>query len=113
MKNNTELKQKIFSMIDQWHEETMFHSMMHAMVEPQSYKDIVALGEEAVPFIVDYLRETPCFIFLALHEITGVDPTQEKHRAPVPEAPAFIGLKVDGLIQDWINWFDKKEEGTG
>ncbi len=87
------LRDHLANLLDQWHDATQFSSSLAAKKAHPAYKDIVALGEEAIPLILDVLEQGPDFIFMALHDITGEDPVHEEHRGRLP-----------AMLQDWLDW---------
>lgn len=87
------LRDHLSNLLGQWHDETQFSSSLAAKKAHPAYKAIVALGEEAIPLILDVLEEGPDFIFMALHDITGEDPVHVEHHGRLP-----------AMLQDWLNW---------
>jgi hypothetical protein len=77
-----------------WEEETAFMSSSD-MFENPNYKAIIDMGWDAVPHIIDQLREKPCHLFKALKKITGVNPIN----------PENVG-RVSKMAKDWIEWYD-------
>jgi hypothetical protein len=76
-----------------WKEETRHYSKMKTRMEHPAFRDMVAMGDKAVPLILADLEQNGGFGFLALHEITGAD--------PVPEGAAGqIGI----IAAAWIEW---------
>lgn len=52
-----------------WKEKTMFLSSTKSIVEDKNFKAIVAMGEWAVPYIVDEIKNTPSTLVWALNFI--------------------------------------------
>jgi hypothetical protein len=77
-----------------WDEETEFMSSSD-MFENKNYKEIIALGWDVVPHIIDQLRKKPCHLFVALRCIVGNTPIKPENAGDVPKMAA-----------DWINWYD-------
>ncbi len=77
---------------DQWHKETGHYSLMFKRAMHPAYQQIIGMGKDAIPFILDDLREQPTgHWFWALGAITGEDPT-------LGEAD------IDKAIQAWLSW---------
>ncbi len=87
-----------------WKEDTMFMSSIHAMMENRHHAAIVAMGEEVLPLLFKELEENKDHWFMALHEITGVNPV-----------PAEFAGHVATMREHWLKWGREngyiKEEG--
>jgi hypothetical protein len=86
---------EIFQVLaDQWREDTRFDSsLMHSIAHP-AYRAIVQLGQDAVPVLLRQLQQQqPEPWFLALREITGIDPV----------TPAQRG-NMRALADAWLHW---------
>ena len=81
------------TLYEEWRRDTATSSSMRTKALHPAYRRIVAMGEQAIPLILDQLRRQPSHIFWALHEITGANPVQ----------PASAG-KVMEMIGDWLKW---------
>lgn len=58
----------------QWHKETGMLSSPQEIYRHSAYQQIIGMGAEALPFILDDLRENDGMWFWALVAITGEDP---------------------------------------
>lgn len=56
---------------DQWRHETGVHSSLTKILSNWNYLKIIALGEPAIPLILEELRREPAPWFVALEAITG------------------------------------------
>ena len=74
-----------------WRRETRHWSSLTKMVMHPSYRRIMGMGPDALPFILRELREHPDHWFVALNAITGED--------PVPPDSTF-----DQAVSAWIVW---------
>lgn len=74
-------------------EECAYFSSIRAVARHPAYRQIVEMGERALPLILRELEERPALLFWALHEITQVNPVLPEHRGNVKE-----------MAQDWIAW---------
>lgn len=63
------------------------------MASLPAYRQIVALGEPAIPLLLAELEREPDFWFAALREITGANPVLPEHRGNLAE-----------MSNDWVNW---------
>lgn len=80
---------------EKWYEETKYLSSP-GMFKNIYYKKIISLGMDVVPVIINKLKETPCHLFFALHEITGVNPVKSENRGNIKK-----------MSDDWIAWWER------
>ena len=66
-----ELKAKFLAAKDKWNEETMYSSSVTDIVGNDSFQEIVAMGNAAIPFIIDEIEKKPSVLVWALNMITG------------------------------------------
>jgi hypothetical protein len=66
-----------------------------------TYKDIVALGEKALPAILEYLRDNHAGmnIVLLLEDIAKTSPYK-----PEAVAPGMVGYQVKDCAISWLEW---------
>ena len=70
-----------------------------------TYKDIVKLGEEALPDILEYLRGNGGMnIILLLEDITKTSPYEPEKIGET----GFVGYKVSDCVDAWLKWGLKK-----
>jgi hypothetical protein len=81
-----------------WRADTEFLSSPAAMAKHPAYREIIAMGEPAVPLILAELEARPDFWFAALREITGEDPVP-------PEARG----NVKAMTRAWLEWGRQEE----
>lgn len=81
---------------DWWKSETMFSSSVQQKVMHPAYQEIIGLGPQVVPHIVEHLRTAPDHWFWALRAIVGED---HASGASTPLAAA----------EQWIAWFDSSK----
>src|SRR5260370_34023296 len=67
-------KARFRELVRQWKEATVFLSSVHDMVGHPAYLQIIGMGKEALPLLVDELRREPDHWFVALQAITGTNP---------------------------------------
>jgi hypothetical protein len=104
------MRNKIKSALRQISEDTSFYSFF---VEHDRLDEIVEMGEDAVPYLIEHLEEsikadangfvdydfddyTPWYTMAALRRITGARPIREKNRGRLIES-----------IKDWTEWYDR------
>lgn len=87
------VRDRFATLATQWKAESRYMSNTKQMAMLQSYQNIVGMGEQAVPLILEELRREPGQWFWALHAITGEDPV-----------PTDDAGRVDRMAQAWIRW---------
>lgn len=88
---------KFRALVRRWKKDTEADSSIARMVRHPAYRQIIEMGEAAVPLLLAELKREPDFWFVALREITGVNP-----------APPEAAGKVELLAQSWIEWGREK-----
>ncbi len=63
------LKLHFQSLVKRWRRETMFLSSSYQIVQHPCFRSIVAMGEQAVPFILEEIKSSPSTLVWALNEI--------------------------------------------
>jgi hypothetical protein len=87
---------------EEWEEETKYQSSTDVIASSSFFNEIVALGKDAVPYIIEVLRDSPSFLIIALYKITGENPVKPDHRGRIKE-----------MAGDWIEWWDKESSAWG
>lgn len=89
---------KFLKLKKNWKEDTLFVSSGSVIVSNSSYREIIELGDIAIPWIIEDLKETNAHWFFALEKITGQNPIKKEN----------IG-DIDMMKEDWIEWSLKNE----
>src|SRR4029453_5872521 len=84
------VKKPLESLRRKWSAETEFSSLLAAKRAHPAFTAIVALGDDAIPVILESLAVQPDFLFMALHEITRQNPVAAAHQGRLSET-----------VQDW------------
>lgn len=79
--------------LTEWCEATLFTSSGHQMLEHPAMQRIIAMGEEAIPWILDELQRDLGWYFIALYGITGEQPHPDKDAG-----------KFDVIVEAWLTW---------
>ena len=90
--------QKFRTLADQWRAGTIHISSSSQMAMHPAYQQIIGMGAEAIPLLLNELKLRPDHWSWALRAITGEDPVKQEHRG-----------KLSLIAQDWIEW--GKEHG--
>ena len=81
-------------------EDCMMVSFSSQIALHPSYQEIIGMGKEILPLLIQKLDETPIFWFLALEAITGINPVPKSHRGYVPK-----------MVKDWKKWANENNYG--
>ncbi|HEY1662974.1 MAG TPA: hypothetical protein VGI03_11195 [Verrucomicrobiae bacterium] len=71
--DKVKLEAEFHSLVEQWEDETSFHSSLGEIFTNDAYQRIMAMGRDALPFIFQDLRYNPRHWFYALEKIVGCD----------------------------------------
>jgi hypothetical protein len=77
----------------QWREQAAPLSSSTDRAMLPSYQTIIGMGETALPFILEEMRNRGGHWFWALRAITGENPVPSEHRG-----------NVEAMTQDWLQW---------
>lgn len=81
-----------------WHQAVAHHSSSRIRYNHPAYREIIRLGPAAIPLLLHDLETKRRHWFVALEEITGVN--------PVPEGDRGV---IDKMAEAWLRW--GKENG--
>ena len=87
------LEKKFRRLAGQWRYETGMYSAPRKIIGHPAYRRIIAMGEEAIPLILQDFPNSGGFWHFALKEITG--------ESPVPES---AGGRVEVITEAWLKW---------
>lgn len=87
------VRQRFDGLVSEWQSEKKYISSTDDMVSLASYREIIAMGEPAVPLILNELQRQPDHWFHALVEITGADPVPPEHRG-----------RLRLMARHWLDW---------
>ena len=91
------LEQRFLELAETWRFETQCLAFWAYMVDHDAYREIVAMGDVAVPWILRELERDCAPWFLALADITGENPAAET-------TPG----KVDETVAAWLEWGQRR-----
>lgn len=82
------------ALAETWRDDTRFESSLMQSISHPAYRSIVQLGEDVVPVLLRELQQQhPEPWFLALREITGIDPVTPNARG-----------NMRAIINAWLHW---------
>lgn len=92
------LQQRFRELANQWKAECALISSTNDMATNFAYQQIVGMGPDVLPILLEEMQREPDHWSWALRAITGENPVQPEHRG-----------KLSLIAQDWIAW--GKERG--
>jgi len=91
-------EQRFKKCYERWQNETAHLSSIMAMRKNASYQEIVSMGEQAIPWILNILAEEQSHIMVALYDIVGETPTfAEEDKG-----------NIERMTQKWLQWGQEK-----
>ena len=78
---------------DEWERDRPRGIDIEQMTKHPAYQRIIAMGEPAVPWLLQRLAEKPDHWFVALNAITGARPVPPESRGRIKE-----------MTQAWLDW---------
>jgi hypothetical protein len=88
-----ELQQQFQALAARWKAESAYTSSSSELVGHEAYRQIVALGQGAVPLLLREMEREPDHWDSALAELTGENPV----------GPEDAG-RIDAIAQAWVRW---------
>ncbi len=90
-------KERFYGLRDQWQKETSHMSMSSQIVAHPAYREIVGMGREVVPWIIEDIKfNGTTFWWTALYEILKKG----------PHVPDYARGKVRLLNEMWLAWYE-------
>ena len=86
-------RERFTELADLWENETVFLSNPDRIAEHRAHREIVSMGESAVPLILQRMQAQGGHWFYALRAITGANPVKPDDRG-----------KVAVMQQSWLEW---------
>ncbi|MET0398839.1 MAG: hypothetical protein ABW277_18755 [Longimicrobiaceae bacterium] len=91
------LRARFRQLAEEWKEATEYESSPERIARHPAYQEIMLMGWEAVPLILEDLEATSAPWFWALRAITGEDPVPYEDRG-----------YLDRMTRAWITWGVRK-----
>ncbi|MHC5936689.1 hypothetical protein [Nostoc sp.] len=88
-----ELKDTFIKLTNQWRSETKHMSLMSDIILHTAYQQIIGMGTDAVPLILEELSREPEHWFWALRSITGANPIKPEDRG-----------RLKKMAEAWLDW---------
>lgn len=93
---DTDVEKRFNELRAVWERDTRWSSDLNDYLYHPAYREIISMGWDAVPLIIDRLRVSPDHWFTALVEITGKD-------------RAAGAMTVGDAAQLWVSWYDNQD----
>ena len=93
MENGNAEAGRFNELADRWERETVFLSKSTRVARHPAHREIVCMGERAVPLILERMQSQGGHWFQALCEITGTDPVNPEDRG-----------NIAGMQSSWLDW---------
>jgi len=87
------MKREFTHLADAWEHETQFLSSVSDIITHRAHLQIVAMGPDVVPLILDRMQRKPGLWFDALCLLTRQDPVTEDIRGD-----------IDAMTEAWLEW---------
>ena len=87
------VRQRFQELADLWEEETLFFSFADRAARHPACREIVSMGEAAIPLILERLQSWAGEWFSPLEEITGINPVNPDDYGNVP-----------AMTESWVEW---------
>lgn len=84
---------KFEKLIGEWRKETRGFSSVTDIVLNPAYQNIIGMGVEAVPLLLNELRKNPDHLFWALKAITEADPVPPEDKG-----------RIKRMSYHWLEW---------
>jgi hypothetical protein len=92
------LERRFHELAAKWRSECLLISSTEDMAMHAAYQQIIGMGPDAIPILLEEMQREPDHWSWALRAITGDNPVRPEHRG-----------KIALIAQDWIEW--GKEHG--
>ncbi len=76
-----------------WEADTLYLSSTTDICQHPAFREIVAMGETVVPFMLREMEQEPQFWVWALPEISGANPVAPEDRG-----------RIDRMSEAWVRW---------
>ena len=86
-------RERFAKLADHWERETVFLSFTDQVIAHPAHREIVNMGESAIPLILERMNARGGLWFHALKEITGENPVKQGDRGKVPV-----------MQETWLKW---------
>jgi hypothetical protein len=93
---DVELVRRFHCLVREWKDAKVFTSSGTEIALHPAYQQIIGMGKEAIPLILEELQRDPDHWFWALKAITGEDPVPRGDRGHLPK-----------MTESWLRWAER------
>lgn len=90
-------KQRFWNFAKKWREDTQWLSSTNEIAMHPAYQAIIGMGQEAIPMIIEDLRNNSGHWYWALKAISQEDPVSPSERG-----------SINRMKQAWLKWAEQK-----
>jgi hypothetical protein len=83
-------EERFRDLVRQWKDATVLTSSFSEMATHPTYQQIIGMGKEVLPLLLEELRREPDHWFWALKSITGEDPVPPADRGKLQAMTVFV-----------------------
>lgn len=95
--SRTSVQKKFKTLTLTWKIDTRNESNPSIIAQHPAYRQIIGMGQEALPYIFTEMQHRPAHWFVALQSITGVNPIKPEHRG-----------NIEAMTEDWLKWNERQ-----
>lgn len=88
-----DLRARFHALANRWREETEFHSAISALYMHPAYQEIIGMGPDVLPLLLEDLAATRTDWFWALRSISRENPVPAEERG-----------KINRMTERWLTW---------
>lgn len=92
-RNQMTIAERFRELAERWKNDTATSSLISEIAMHPAYQAIIGFGQEALPYILKDLQESPSHWFWALKVITGIDPVPPEDRG-----------HIQRMTNAWLKW---------
>lgn len=89
-------RKRFDELAEQWERETVFLSSSERASKHPAYQEIIGMGKQAAPLILERMQAERGHWFIALRGITGANPVKHAERGNIP-----------AMQEAWLEWGER------
>ena len=90
---STNVRRRFEELAAAWHKAVGHHSSSTLRNKHPTYQEIVRLGPEVVPLLLQDMEKNHTHWFAALRQLTGADPIPDSAAGNIPK-----------MVEAWLHW---------
>ncbi len=93
IRTGVSLRERFRMLAEKWREECKWSSSLNELAMHPAYQQIIGLGPDAIPILLEEMQRKPDHWSWALRAISGENAVKDEHRGD-----------VELMANDWIEW---------